>query len=495
MRLEKGEGGVDPHLFKNPPPGISDHPLFRGGTTVGLMTADAPRFQAEEASGNEGLETHLRKLGLRFEPTHGSYGGPERSYFIYGPSREQMYGLGKKFGQEAVIYSQDGRHELMYTHGPNAGKYHASLPLVRYSQHQPDDYYTHVPSHGGYLTLHFDSDHLHDSPVKHSLPLAQQTPVDDHPLVNKAEVRRQLAVALRKSMGRMPHPHSYPWHEAHTGHHQRSVSHGVLLTADEVSKLFPLAKDEEKFAAPKPHPTNDQAAGAGVSTYAKYAAPYGTLDKTKPANLKFYPMGGREQDADRLLKQHGVTAYYMGGKHGKPDLANRNYNTGHVAIWAPEAGSGGDFGDEGYTAAWRKLHELAHLQTLPQLNEIYGEGRRMGGLGKQRTAREAKRAVHWEWLAAHKQRELAKQAGVHISDEDFNRELNTVMHDAVHRAVTGKFTEPSDEGFVPHAHKVPLETALGMVDESARSMGLATDHDVLRKFTQALLSTLQKRAR
>jgi hypothetical protein len=54
----------------------------------------------------------------------------------------------------------------------------------------------------------------------------------------------------------------------------------------------------------------------------------------------------------------------------------------------------------------------------------------------------------------------------------FNREYNTVMHDAAHRAVTGKFTEPSEEGFVPHSHAVPLETSLGLVREAARNLGL-----------------------
>src|SRR5690606_22450712 len=117
-------------------------------------------------------------------------------------------------------------------------------------------------------------------------------------------------------------------------------------------------------------------------------------------------------------------------------------------------------------------------------NAKYGEGRRLGKLGV-RTPREAKRAVEWEWMAAHKQRELSEKLGLRIPDDVFARELNTVMHDAVHRAVTGQFTEPSDEGFHPHSRIVPLETALSMIDEEAKKLGLRHDDDTLRALRQA----------
>lgn len=276
---------------------------------------------------------------------------------------------------------------------------------------------------------------------------------------------------------------SHPWHEVHTSHNHRSPGQGVLVRADYF--ISGLRKDEG--AAPHldggtAHAQNDQASVAGTSkAYGRFAAPYGTVDKAKPASLKFYPLQGLHQSVDAQVAHHGYTHYYAGPGHAKPDLANKNFNTGHLMIYAPEAGGGGDFGDTSYTDAWRKQHELAHALTYPSLNAKYGEGRRIGGLGKQRTIREAKRAVEWEWMAAHKQRELAGQIGVHIPDEQFHRELNTVMHDAVHRAVTGKFTDPESEGFNPHPHKVPLETALQMVDEAGRSMGLADEHQTLKK--------------
>ncbi len=225
--------------------------------------------------------------------------------------------------------------------------------------------------------------------------------------------------------------------------------------------------------------SNDQAAGVGVGTYAQFAAPYGTVTPGTHSNLMHYDYRPHEAALDKMIAQNGYKVFYAGGKYGKPDLAAKNYNTGHLQIYDPTPGSGGDSGEEAYTRSWRKAHELAHALTYKDLNAQYGEGRRIGKLGIHRTPHEAKRSLAWEYMAVHKQRELSAQLGHHIPDEVFHRELNTVMHDAVHRAVTGQFTEPSQEGFVPHSHKVPLETAFKAVDDHAQQMGLG-DHDTVK---------------
>lgn len=229
------------------------------------------------------------------------------------------------------------------------------------------------------------------------------------------------------------------------------------------------------------HATNDQAAGVGVKSYTRFAAPYGHVAKGQKSDLFHYPYHGKNAAINDLVARHGYQTYYAGGKYGKPDLANKNYNTGHLMVYDPSPDSGASFGEAEYTDSWRKIHELAHALVYPELNKIYGEGRRIGKLGAHRTMREALRAVHWEWLAAHKQRELSREVGVEVPDETFHKELNTVMHDAAHRAVTGKFTEPSGEGFVPNAHKVPLDVALGMVRDHARNLGLTGMHDLIQK--------------
>lgn len=250
--------------------------------------------------------------------------------------------------------------------------------------------------------------------------------------------------------------HNYPWHNP------PDLAHETI--------------DEELAKA-----DNEQAAGVGVPTYQKFALPFGQVNRGQPTNLKFYNLQDKLPAIEKLVHDHGYKYYLAGGQYGKPDLANKNYQTGHLQIWNPDEASGGDFGERNYTLGWRLMHELAHALTLPEVNKIYGEGGRIGKLGHHRTTNEALRAVHWEDLAAHKQRELSQQIGVHLSDDDFNRERNTILHDAAHRAVTGQFTEPGQEGFVPHARHVPLHTALQMVRDESHQLGLKGLHDTLPK--------------
>lgn len=249
-----------------------------------------------------------------------------------------------------------------------------------------------------------------------------------------------------------------------------------------------IAKDETGGMA---HPTNTEAAGKGVKTFKEITAPFGTVGNG-PTDLNNYDFRGKNADVNKLVADHGYQTYYAGGKYGRPDLANKNYNTKHLMIYDPTPESGGN-SHETFEAAdsWRKVHELAHALVYPELNKIYGEGRRIGALGKHRNLREALRAVHWEWLAVHKQRELAQKLGVNLTDEQFNKELNTVMGDACHRAITGKFTEPGEEGFVPHSHKVPLETALNMVKDHAQKIGLTGLEDLVSKKSEERVYSLE----
>lgn len=429
-----------------------------GGGTFGAMSGENPRFPAQVEATHENLTRTLRQMGLKFDETHGRYGDPERSVLIYGPRLDQMKTLGKLFGQESVIHSQGGNHQLHYTNGPDEGSVRGTVPGSQahdWFEQAPEDYYTHIPGNG-YFRINFDFD---QPPANQNQESAANNNTE---VLGKSlkELHNRVRQTQMAQIGIFPHPHAYEWHDAHTDHHNpRPWEQAVAPT---------LIK-------------NDQAAGAGIDTYAKYAAPYGQVKPGTMSNLFHYDYRGKLPAVQDLVKRHGYQVYYAGGKYGKPDLANKNYNTGHLMIYDPTPASGGDFGDEGYTNAWRQVHELAHALTYPELNNVYGEGRRIGKLGHHRTLNEAMRAVHWEHLAAHKQRELSKHLGIHVSDEDFNKEYNTVMHDAIHRAVTGKFTEPSQEGFVPHSHPVPLATALDMVRGAGKDLGLAGQHDLIKK--------------
>lgn len=252
------------------------------------------------------------------------------------------------------------------------------------------------------------------------------------------------------------------------------------------SKLAIFRTSNEKHSLMKALdiPVNPQHQKAGTSSvYAGIASHFGGVNPAAKTDLfHFRGLEKYEPEIDGLIHRHGYQVYYAGGRHPKPNLAERNYNTKHLMIYDPLPGHGGDFGHESYTRSWRKIHELAHALTYPLVNRMYGEGKRMGALGHHRTIREAKRAVHWEDLAMQKQRDLLSGIGLKTTDQDFNRERNTVLHDAVHRAVTGKFTDPAKEGFVPHDRPIPLEHALNLVDAHGKAIGLQHPDHVLSNY-------------
>jgi hypothetical protein len=463
------------------------------------MTAESPRFPTSGINSNQDLEQHLNAKNLKFERTTGDYGGHENSYIVHNPTREAMYELGHKAGQEAILYGQNGKHELHYTHGPDAGKYHPSLPLTGFSKDKPEGYYTALPGHG-HVTLHFDFDKKLPSPTMNTIPASHDGPsaeVAKPQLTAKSEILLTIFGALRKALlddaPLTPHPHAYPYHEGHTSHHQKTKGHGVLLNSEQFMAMRKLAKNDEPVTfkgianglletlKKAMEATKAPDASTPQPTFAKHTTPFGTIKKGKTSDLKHYPLHGVGAKVDQLVKDHGHTSFLYGGKHGKPDFSSKNYDTKHLGISSPEAASGGDPDHQDYVSSWRKLHELAHSLTLPEVNAKYGEGKRTGSLGKQRTLREAKRAVEWEEKAVDRQRQLTKQIGIEIPDNVFHKEKNTIMADAVHRATAGKFTEPSEEGFTPHSHPVPLSVAHGMLDDHAKQLGLADEHSLLPK--------------
>ena len=266
---------------------------------------------------------------------------------------------------------------------------------------------------------------------------------------------------IEKKLGVLCSANGYAWHDGHTGH-------------------YGLSEAEETSI--QDHANNAQAYAGKAPCYADFVKVFGKVNSDMPTSVKFYPYKPEHVDAAlKLVNGHGYTPYLIGGKYPMADLSNKNYDTGDLAIWDPSDGSGGDFCNEAYTKAWRYVHELAHALTRKEVNKTYGEGRRIGKLGYQRTTNEALRAVHWEWLVAHKQRELNSRIGVIASDADFAMELNNNMIDAVHRAVTGKFTNPETEGFTPSNIIIPLKTSLDIVHANAKRLHLAGVHDTLKR--------------
>jgi len=400
-----------------------------------IFTTENPMYQPKitPPSVDQVIEW-LKLQGEDAQEVAGHYGSPERSILVKNPKNVAgLHQLAQDSGQESAIYSNNGNHELRYLNGDKKGKVLRGRGTEVFAQ-APADFYTTVTDEQG--------DKVH---FRHNL--------------NEEE-----------HYGK--HPHGYDWHDGHTLHND-----GI-----------PELKKDESHPHNEAHgPSgNDQAGGNTSGKFHEIMGNFGTIDPSKTTNLKFY--NGIENHHDKIdnhIKNAGYQVYYAGGKYGKPDLANKNYNTKHLMVYDPSPDSGASFQDENFTAAWRKAHEMAHADTLPALNQKYGEGRRLGKLGV-RSPREMKRAVEWEDMAVKRQRDIMKNLGYNISDEDFNKERNVVLGDATHRAVTGLFTDPHEMGFYPHDKHIPLDHALSIIDKHAKNLGLEHDDDTLAAKRQRL---------
>jgi len=167
-----------------------------------------------------------------------------------------------------------------------------------------------------------------------------------------------------------------------------------------------------------------------------------------------------------------------------PRLKAQGYDKGKVWIYNPFESSGA-FNDPEYTKTWRIVHEMAHAITEQFMHRRYGDSRRQGALGKKTeypvgnpskgitkefdalTTTEAMRAVEWEDVSFRVQRMLFEDAGVFVSDEDFNSEYITNIADATHRVLTGEFADSGKVGFSPtkmDAHTAYLSAMHSILD-------------------------------
>ncbi len=392
-----------------------------------IFSVESGRYPAKRKVAHKVAMAALGRTGNgKVVELKGHYGAPETSILVVDPT-DQQAALARKIahetGQESHIESDGHSHKLYFNHGDQAGTIIHGAGTVFHSE-TPKDNYSVLPD---------------GTIFSHNFNFEQSS----------------------------PHPHSYDWHDGHSDHYGGNFKKAELT--------------HPHLQAHGPSKGNDQAGGNTSGEFHNVMGHFGTITPGKKSNLKFYRGIDRFHDKiDDHIKQSGHQVYLAGGKHGRPDLANKNYNTKHLMIFDPTEGSGGDFGNEQFTSAWRKIHEKAHADTLGEINKKYGEGRRLGKLGV-RTPREMKRAVEWEHLAAHKQRQLMEGLGHKISDEDFAKEYNTVIGDAVHRAITGQFTDPHEMGFEPHSKPVSLSSALSLIDAHAAKLGLRHDDDNLMK--------------
>jgi len=109
------------------------------------------------------LESDLKTDGFTYTKVKGHYGGEEDSFLvmIHDADKEHVSKLGEKYNQDSVIYSEGGKHEMLYTTGKNKGQKHDGSGFQE--KQDAEDYYTELAHPEGGKTkfsLNFDFDSL-----------------------------------------------------------------------------------------------------------------------------------------------------------------------------------------------------------------------------------------------------------------------------------------------------------------------------------------------
>jgi hypothetical protein len=112
----------------------------------------------------QSLEGDLKTDGFTYTKVKGHYGGEEDSFLvmIHDADKAHVTKLGEKYNQDSVIYSDAGKHEMLYTTGKNKGSKHDGSGFEEKAD--AEDYYTEISHAGGggksKFSLKFDFDSL-----------------------------------------------------------------------------------------------------------------------------------------------------------------------------------------------------------------------------------------------------------------------------------------------------------------------------------------------
>src|SRR5512133_2133026 len=145
------------------PPGgdPKKHPALSGGHVV-IISGENPIYKQNQTGpqGHAALGQLLEQRGCEFEPCAGKYNGQTQPSYI-GHVRndgedEQLKGIAKRMGQEAIVHSHGNQHQYVYTGGDDEGK--ATPPASRlqwFGDEEPDDNYTPLYGASGEPIGHF----------------------------------------------------------------------------------------------------------------------------------------------------------------------------------------------------------------------------------------------------------------------------------------------------------------------------------------------------
>jgi GNAT superfamily N-acetyltransferase len=91
-----------------------------------IFSVERPLYEVKASSvpSTKEVVKHLNSIGEDSQIIHGTYGGnPETSIMISNPKNVSgLMGIAHALGQESVINSVNGKHELHYINGPNSGQ-------------------------------------------------------------------------------------------------------------------------------------------------------------------------------------------------------------------------------------------------------------------------------------------------------------------------------------------------------------------------------------
>lgn len=145
--------------------------------TMAILTSENPRYQVYSYGKNETnndrreeLEKDLKLGHYAWFPVKGQYEGNENSYIIYNISLDNALYLGKKFGQESIIFIDEGHCEYWEQSGD--GKYkktHERDMSQRLDMTNADDYFTQISRQFKFQIPFFDGSDENKTAMRESI--------------------------------------------------------------------------------------------------------------------------------------------------------------------------------------------------------------------------------------------------------------------------------------------------------------------------------------
>ena len=181
--------------------------------TIAILTAENPDAQpltpAENNALMRDLKASLEAMRIGYTDIGGSFGSPEKSVFIMNISRDDTTILGKKFGQEAVIWAQKMRKEegepffrFEYIEGYETVQTR-DVSMGGTAVQSLDDYYSEKEGRK-FVIPFFDDAHEHSSPSDGGRRVsfgAEEIPDDEeaHRLAENINKRNRLLFQKKRT--------------------------------------------------------------------------------------------------------------------------------------------------------------------------------------------------------------------------------------------------------------------------------------------------------